>query len=159
MKQFNLDEYLRLKESGKEPKLITRDERIARIICTDRKSSFSYETVVALIETEYKEMVYAYNDKGRYLSDHPSDKDLFFADIEEELKYRPYKNADEFLKAQKEHGMYVYFSNCAYKLVTGVNRGSVAILWDSKVVEEINYEDLFRRATWQDGSPCGVKED
>lgn len=74
--------------------------------------------------------------------------------------YRPYKDAKEFIKAQSEHGMYLYFSkNCAYKLVTSINICSIAILWDSKQVEEIEYTDLFKRATWQDGQPCGVLEE
>ena len=35
MKPFNLTEYLKLKEKGKEPKLRLRDGKPARIICID----------------------------------------------------------------------------------------------------------------------------
>ena len=44
MKQFNLEEYL----ANPSMKVVTRDGRKARIICTDAKNNYP---IVALIET------------------------------------------------------------------------------------------------------------
>lgn len=116
--------------------------------------------MVVLVKECGVENIKPYHEDGSYLNDLEHANDLFFADLDEEPKYRPYKDAEEFMEAQKEHGLYLFStSSCCYKIVTGINYGSVAILWDSKQVEEISFKDLLARATWTDGSPCGVKED
>lgn len=76
MKPFNLEEYL------KNPcrKIVTRDGRSARIICTDKKD-FQYP-IVALVKTTQTniiEEVYFYTADGSYLDKAESPRDLFFA--------------------------------------------------------------------------------
>lgn len=75
MKQFNLEEYLK----NPSRKVVTRDGRNARIICTDAKGDFP---IIALIETTNGsiEFVYKFKKNGRFL-DNDSDYhyDLFFA--------------------------------------------------------------------------------
>ena len=78
MKEFNLDEYL--KDPSK--KVVTRDGREVRIICTDAKGD---EPIVALLYNKNRdeENVYTYNRDGRvYKND--SCLDLFFAPIKRE---------------------------------------------------------------------------
>lgn len=73
MKQFNLEEYL----SNPERKVITRDGRSARIICTDRKElNFP---IVALIEKECGEQTRYYTKDGKVYMTGSHDSDLYFA--------------------------------------------------------------------------------
>ena len=76
MKQFNLEEYL--KDPNK--KVVTRDGRDVRIICTDRRGG--YHPILALCTmSNESENLYSYLPNGRmYLSaDADSCMDLFFA--------------------------------------------------------------------------------
>ena len=74
MKQFNLEEYL------KKPtrKVITRDGRSARIICTDAKGKYP---VIALIEIENNndEVISIYQKDGQFAQNDICKEDLFFA--------------------------------------------------------------------------------
>lgn len=74
MKRFSLDEYLK----NPSRKVITRDGRKERIICTDAKNDYP---IVALIETsDGKEMLpCGYKTDGTYLTDEKLSCDLFFA--------------------------------------------------------------------------------
>lgn len=158
MKQFNLKEYLRLKKKNKEPRIITRDDKGVRILCTDRQSADGY--IVALIKDGEREIIRHYYENGNLYRLAIDDLDLFFADLDEEPRYRPFENGAEFIEAQKEKGLYIYFKGtCVHKIPTGINRDTIAVLWDSSKVEKISFEDLLAKATWIDGSPCGVKED
>lgn len=72
MKQFNLDEYLK----NPSRKVVTREGKNVRIVCTDKKGN-DYP-VVALIEWEKVEEACDYTKDG-YLNDgHITDYDLFF---------------------------------------------------------------------------------
>ena len=79
MKQFNLDEYLK----NPSQKVVTRDGREVRIICTDMKQS-NYPLVALVTDKEdNKESLLVYKENGRYyLQD--SINDLFFAPIKKE---------------------------------------------------------------------------
>lgn len=73
MKQFNLQEYL----AHPERKVVTRDGRKVRIICTDRKGD---TPIIALVynANEGQEYGYAFYSDGKYFR-YESDTDLFFA--------------------------------------------------------------------------------
>ena len=72
MKQFNLDEYLK----NPTKKVITRDGRNARIICTDAKGNFP---IIALVETyNGNETVLRLKENGRFYNDTENSRDLFF---------------------------------------------------------------------------------
>lgn len=80
MKQFSLEEYL----ENPDRKLVTRDGRNVRIICTDRKGVGidSPYPIVALIECHDEietEAVMTFSYEGRQRSKSDSDVDLFFA--------------------------------------------------------------------------------
>ena len=73
MKQFDLDEYLK----NPSRKVVTRDGRKARILCTDAKGDFP---IVALVEENDGEYSVSCTKDGRYYLNEIDDKnDLFFA--------------------------------------------------------------------------------
>lgn len=72
MKQFSLKNYL--KNSSR--KVVTRDGKSARIICTDAKN---YLPVIALIDNGGKEYIQSYYPNGAYYIEGSSSLDLFFA--------------------------------------------------------------------------------
>ena len=78
MKEFNLTEYL--KDPSK--KVVTRDGRDVRIICTDMKSGYP---LIALVtdKEDNKESLLVYKENGRYYFQ-DSINDLFFAPIKRE---------------------------------------------------------------------------
>ena len=85
MKQFNLEEYLK----NPTKKVITRDGRNVRIVCTDRKSNTF--PIVVLIEGCYQENICAYTKDGLYSHGIECTCDLFFAPIKKEGWVNMYK--------------------------------------------------------------------
>ena len=81
MRFFNLDEYLQ----NPSQKVVTRDGREVRIICTDMKSDFP---IVALIydEEKQKESIECFFENGKYLFFDADDSplDLFLDNIKKE---------------------------------------------------------------------------
>ena len=72
LKQFNLEEYLK----NPTKKVITRDGRNARIICTDAKGNFP---IIALVEIHNgAETVIRLKENGRFYNDTENSSDLFF---------------------------------------------------------------------------------
>ena len=76
MKQFDLKEYLK----NPNKKVVTRDGKDVRIICTDRKGT-EYSVVALCTMSNESENLYSYLPNGRmYLNaDADSCMDLFFA--------------------------------------------------------------------------------
>ena len=72
MKQFSLEEFLK----NPNRKVVTRDRKSVRIICTDRLGAFP---VIGLVKTDKVETVLFYTDTGRICPEAPSEYDLFFA--------------------------------------------------------------------------------
>ena len=96
MKQFNLEEYL----ANPSRKVITRDGRNARIICTDAKVALVKEEypIAALVEMVKKdkdgEFILSYLKDGRFAKDITSDLDLFFAPEKHEGYVNVYRDTD-----------------------------------------------------------------
>ena len=90
MKEFNLTEYL----ENPSQKIVTRDGREVRIICTDAKGD---EPIVALIYNNNRdeENVYTYNRDGYFYKDNDSCLDLCFATTKREGWVNLYKEKDE----------------------------------------------------------------
>ena len=89
MEQFNLEKYL----ANPSRKVVTRDGREARIICTDMKST-TYP-VVALIEngSGYEQLI-TFSKNGEYAVNESSRSDLFFAPETHEGWINVYRNND-----------------------------------------------------------------
>ena len=85
MKEFNLTEYL--KDPSK--RVVTRDGREVRIICTDFKCQMN-KPIIALVkedkdEEKQKENIECFFENGKYLFfDVDSPLDLFFAPVKKE---------------------------------------------------------------------------
>lgn len=79
MKDFNLEEF----KKNPSQKVVTRDGRDVRIICTDAKGD---EPIIALVYNNNRdeENVYTYNRDGYFYKDSYSDLDLFFAPTKRE---------------------------------------------------------------------------
>lgn len=90
MKQFNLEEYL----ENPNQKIVTRDGRSVRIICTNRKSENC--PIVTLIQdsTDDSEYVYYYTIDGKGVIRGNVSMDLFFATEKQEC---PLKKGDRVL--------------------------------------------------------------
>ena len=73
MKEFNLDEYLK----NPSQKVITRDGRNVRIICTNMKSEYPL-IALAINKDDNKESLLNYKENGKYFYA-VSENDLFFA--------------------------------------------------------------------------------
>ena len=81
MKPFNLKEHL----EHPDRKVVTRDGRPVRIICTDRKGSD--QPVLALIslsEISNREVVRSFTTDGYYFQEPGAPEDLFFAPEKQE---------------------------------------------------------------------------
>ena len=74
MKQFRLEEYL----ADPSKKVVTRDGRPVRIICTDARGEYP---IIALVEyyDGSNDNIYSYTKDGVYYPIEPSEEDLFFA--------------------------------------------------------------------------------
>ena len=109
MKRFSLEEYLK----NPSRKVITRDGRNARIICTDAKNNYP---IVALIETPNgrERQPCGYKEDGTYIIGEKLSCDLFFAPEKHEgwlniyrsesgfyLRGNPYKSKEEAEKVAK----------------------------------------------------------
>ena len=89
MEQFNLEKYLK----NPTRKVVTRDGKSVRIICTDRRDlNFP---IVALIEKDSGgEVIYAHTKDGIYCNTCPTTYDLFFAPEKHEGWINVYRNND-----------------------------------------------------------------
>ena len=86
MKPFNLEEYLK----NPKRKVVTRDGRNVRIVCTDVKSE-SYP-VLALVDNGDEEICNSYTKEGRFRTDNEVPRDLFFAPEKHEGWINLYRN-------------------------------------------------------------------
>ena len=90
MKEFNLEEYLK----NPSQKVITRDGRAVRIICTDAKND---EPIITLVYNKNRdeENVYTCNRDGYFYKNTDSCLDLFFAPTKREGWVNLYRFEDD----------------------------------------------------------------
>lgn len=90
MKEFNLEEF----KKNPSQKVVTRDGRAVRIVCTDAKGD---EPIIALVYNNIRdeENVYTYNRDGYFYGDNDSCLDLFLAPDKKEGWINIYKNVIE----------------------------------------------------------------
>ena len=74
MEQFSLEKYL----ANPSRKVVTRDGRKARIICTDAMGDYPLIALVEALDST-AEQAYSFTSKGSYYTSITSDNDLFFA--------------------------------------------------------------------------------
>lgn len=92
MKQFNLEEYLK----NPERKVVTRDGKPVRIICTDRKpvKDEDVQPIIALVYNadDEGEWCYIFYPNGEFLYGEGHNLDLFFAPTKHEGWINVYRN-------------------------------------------------------------------
>ena len=87
MKQFSLSEYLK----NPSRKVVTREGKSARIVCTDAKGKYP---VIALITTEENfEIAHHFKEDGTYIDGAVNLSDLFFTTEKKEGWVSVYRNA------------------------------------------------------------------
>ena len=89
MKQFDLKEYLK----NPSRKVVTRDGKNVRILCTDRKLD-SKEVVGLTINNDGTESLLSWSKQGKSLSLNDSSFDLFFAPEKHEGWINVYRHSD-----------------------------------------------------------------
>ena len=90
MRPFSLKEYLK----NPSRKVITRDGRDARIICTDAKGNFP---IIALVETHNDtEVALRLKEDGHFYNFAEDSRDLFFATEKQERWVNIYKNKEGY---------------------------------------------------------------
>lgn len=75
MKQFNIQEYLALSK----PRVVTRDGRPVRIICTDSEAEGGQIVAEVTMANQKKQVEQFYKNGKYFASDSVSEDDLFFA--------------------------------------------------------------------------------
>ena len=90
MKAFNLEEYLK----NPNRKVVTRNGRSARIICTDAKGNYP---IVALIEEGGYDNALSYTKDGKLYVGETNDYDLFFAPEKHEGWVNVYRDFDDVM--------------------------------------------------------------
>ena len=91
MKEFNLTEYLK----NPSQKVITRDGRAVRIICTDAKCGQCPIVGLVFNEGQGEEETYNFMENGKFFPDQDWFLDLFFAPEKREGWINIYKNVIE----------------------------------------------------------------
>lgn len=90
MKPFNLEEYLK----NPSKKIVTRDGKNVRIICTDAKGNFP---IIALVETHNgTETVLRLKENGHFHNSTEDSRDLFFATEKQERWINIYKDEEDY---------------------------------------------------------------
>ena len=103
MKQFNLKEYL----ANPSRKVVTKDGKPVRIICTDAKGD--YPVVGLVLLNENMEDVETFNKEGKYIEKQTDERDLFFAPEKKDGWVNLYRNVcggvstDTDVFSTKEH--------------------------------------------------------
>ena len=87
MKPFNLGEYL----TNPSKKVVTREGKPARIICTDAKFE-KYPLVALITKEDGREFIAIFDTLGKYHCKHDSYLDLFFASKKHEGWINLYKS-------------------------------------------------------------------
>ena len=91
MEQFNLGKYL----ANPKRKVVTRDGRNVRIVCTDQKGT-EYSVVALCTMSNESEHLYSYLPNGRRYVDTDSCVDLFFAPEKKEGYINVYRDGDDY---------------------------------------------------------------
>ena len=118
MKQFNLEEYLK----NPSRKVVTRDNRNVRIICTDAKGN---RPVIGLVDYKDYEGSYGYTKNGRIRDDdYDGNLDIFFAPE----KHEGWANVYRDLESGELYCGYVHNSEEEAKKRGGI--ATVKIEWE-----------------------------
>lgn len=83
------------------------------------------------------------------------DWDTNYYRVKPDYELRPYKDAEEFLQAQGEHGLYIEIETDMYIMPMSIRECSFLCAYGKS---PITFAELVDKK-WQDGTPCGIKEE
>ena len=114
MKEFNLEKF----KKDPSQKVVTRDGREVRIICTDMKSEYP---LIALVtdKKDNTESPFIYTKNGRYFFEE-TNNDLFFASVKREGWINIYKGKNDtrtigcLFSSKEEANLHKYDKNSVY---------------------------------------------
>ena len=89
MEEFNLEEYL----ANPSRKIVTREGKPARIVCTDAKFE-KYQVLALITKEDGQEMLATLETSGKFRSGYNSHLDLFFAPEKHEGWINVYRDTD-----------------------------------------------------------------
>lgn len=87
MKQFSLEEYIK----NPSRKIVTRDGKEARIVCTDKKGRYPIIALSQVLDDDDEE-IHSYTKSGKMFMSIDSNADLFFASEKHEGWVNLYKD-------------------------------------------------------------------
>lgn len=100
-----------------------------------------------------------YRDKKEYdwyeTHDPLWDWDTFDYRVKPDPKLRPYKDAQELLQAQREHGMYIEIDKGHYVLPNNILGNEIEVNYSKQLWR---FSELVDKK-WADGTPVGVMEE
>lgn len=91
MKQFSLEEYIK----NPSRKIVTRDGKEARIVCTDKKGRYPIIALSQVLDDDDEE-IHSYTKSGKMFMSIDSNADLFFAPEKHEGWANLYKDNDHY---------------------------------------------------------------
>lgn len=91
MKQFSLEEYIK----NPNRKIVTRDGKEARIVCTDKKGRYPIIALSQVLDDDDEE-IHSYTKSGKMFMSIDSNADLFFAPEKHEGYINIYRDGDNY---------------------------------------------------------------
>lgn len=91
MKQFSLEEYIK----NPSRKIVTRDGKEARIVCTDKKGRYPIIALSQVLDDDDEE-IHSYTKSGKMFMSIDSNADLFFAPEKHEGWVNVYKDGNMY---------------------------------------------------------------
>lgn len=158
-KKFKYPFYIRgVKGKGREVRELLEAKGGCNVICDKEKDTY-YEN---------ESLVFFINNFGNIFGvDNENEVALLLIDYCEELKLpqqklRSYRNVEQFLEAEKNHGGWLYnreTNHYARAIFCGENCVYMMERKDSHTTYSMfMLVDLLCRYIWLDGSPCGLME-
>lgn len=148
-KQFDLQYYL----DHPDVRVVTRDGRSVRILCTDTKSTQGF-VITALLDYGDLEMPLTYDPLGAHGTTHELDIDLFFDLPEPEKKKVPltYEDLIQRIETGKTMWMQLEYAPGCYRAFNIISFNHVGIKYEEGLMR---YNDLVNnRFTFINGDLC-----
>lgn len=124
MKQFSLEEYIK----NPSRKIVTRDGKEARIVCTDKKGRYPIIALSQVLDDDDEE-IHSYTKSGKMFMTIDSNADLFFAPEKHEGWVNLYKdNAYYYLVSSIVYQSESEAKKCIVKNLNYV--GTIKVEWE-----------------------------
>lgn len=158
IKPFDLEYYL----AHQKTKVVTRDGRDVRILCTDLKRNDCPIVASCLNTTENLEDLFTCTTTGKLLPNssiaHPNDLFFDFPDPKKRLVPLTYEDLLERIKSGKTMWL-VRDQNTIYNIVDFDANNVYYIFGDADAIHHLSYEVMMGGIIFADGDPCWKEVD